>query len=375
MIPLQARGKPVKIGRTIVGVFLRSPDNERQGYVVAKNESNEIICHLSEQGIEELGPNFFFSPCVFDIKTLSHVVDGDILSVDTSGLIQTLYRVNSTHNALFITDRCNSNCLMCSQPPKNKDDLDYFYQVNRELVSLLPADLEVIGITGGEPTILGRRLFDLLELLARNVPHACVHMLSNGRVFAWKEQAERISLANKNLIIGIPIYSDHYLEHDYIVQARDAFNQTIIGLHNLARHGQRVEVRVVLHKLTFNRLSQLAKFIYKMLPFVDHVAFMGLEYVGYTPYNKDLLWMEPSEYMDELEDATLYLDSVGMNVSIYNLQHCLLRKSLWRFSRKSISDWKRDYLTECAKCSKLEECGGVFSTSKVLSNEIKAIPI
>ncbi len=53
--------------------------------------------------------------------------------------------------------------------------------------------------------------------------------------------------------------------------------------------------------------------------------------------------------------------------------HCLLEESLWNFSVKSISDWKRDYLEECARCDVLEKCGGVFATSKMLNSSIKAI--
>jgi hypothetical protein len=40
-------------------------------------------------------------------------------------------------------------------------------------------------------------------------------------------------------------------------------------------------------------LTRLAKYIYKNLPFVEHVTFMGLEFIGYTPHNIDKLWIDP----------------------------------------------------------------------------------
>jgi len=141
----------------------------------------------------------------------------------------------------------------------------------------------------------------------------------------------------------------------------------------MARYGLRLELRVVLHKLTYKRLPQLAQYIYKNLPFVEHIAFMGLEYTGHTPGNNDLLWIEPIEYSSQLEEATLYLDNMGMSVSIYNLQLCLLKPTLWKFTRNSISDWKREYSDECNQCNLLNECGGVFATSKKQSNDIKAL--
>jgi len=33
-------------------------------------------------------------------------------------------RPDSRHNVLVATERCNSNCLMCSQPPQDRDDAD-----------------------------------------------------------------------------------------------------------------------------------------------------------------------------------------------------------------------------------------------------------
>ena len=82
---------------------------------------------------------------------------GDIIRIGTNGEISTLFRQNSSHNSLFITDRCNSNCIMCSQPPRNRDDLDHFWEINTRLLALIPKETQVLGITGGEPTLLGRR--------------------------------------------------------------------------------------------------------------------------------------------------------------------------------------------------------------------------
>jgi len=370
MIPLSVKGRPLNINQTIVGIFRRSSIDDTIGYVL---KDTNILCELIVKNSYTNSTNRNISSYIYDIPSLNHLSDGDIIAANESGLINTLFRKGSYHNSLFITDRCNSNCLMCSQPPKNIDDLDYFYNVNKALIQLIPKETEVIGITGGEPTILGGRLLELLILMSTELPNMCIHMLSNGRIFSRKKYAANISSTNKNLIIGVPIYSDNYLDHDYIVQARDAFNQTIIGLHNLARYGVKIEIRIVMHKLTYQRLPQIAKFIYKNLPFVNNIAFMGLEYTGYTPFNHDKLWIEPSKYMNQLEEAVLYLNSMGMNAAIYNLQHCLLKETLWNFSVKSISDWKRNYIDECTKCDLLDKCGGVFATSKMLSSEIKAI--
>jgi MoaA/NifB/PqqE/SkfB family radical SAM enzyme len=118
-------------------------------------------------------------------------------------------------------------------------------------------------------------------------------MLTNGRTFAWPEVAARLArVGHPNFVPGIPVYSDDSTFHDYVVQAKDAFDQTIMGLHQLARYGLRIEIRVVLHGLTIRRLP-LAEYIYRNMTFVEHVALMGLENVDYAPRNMDALWVDP----------------------------------------------------------------------------------
>ena len=58
---------------------------------------------------------------------------------------------------------------------------------------------------------------------------------------------------------GIPIYSavDHV--HDYVVQAKGAFEETVLGILKLKERGQRVEIRVVLHALTAPRIVETAR--------------------------------------------------------------------------------------------------------------------
>jgi len=366
MIQLKAKGIAQNITYSIVAEVVSLPGkDEVHCYAPDINDKIIIASELFES------PHFIG---IMGITNINHLEVGDIVLIHPNGMVYTLFRKNSSHNSLFITDRCNSNCLMCSQPPKNVDDLDYYYHINSRLIDMIPPTTRELGITGGEPTLLGQRFIELLSHITRKLPNTEVHVLTNGRSFAWKNIPKAIfDVNNPRIVFGIPLYSDYHLLHDYIVQAKNAYFQTLLGFHNMARYGLRLELRIVLHRQTYKRLSMLAKFIFKNLPFVEHVAFMGLEYTGYTPKNGELLWIEPDEYSNELEESVLFLDSMGMNVSIYNLQLCILRPSLWKFARKSISDWKRDYLSQCQQCLLLNECGGVFATSKKHSEHIKAI--
>src|SRR5262245_31138328 len=48
---------------------------------------------------------------------------GDVVAL-TPGrqVVQVLYRESDSHHTIFLTNRCNSYCVMCSQPPTNHDD-------------------------------------------------------------------------------------------------------------------------------------------------------------------------------------------------------------------------------------------------------------
>lgn len=301
-------------------------------------------------------------PVVQLLRESDHLRPGDIVVLEgASGVVRSLYRPYENHHHLFVTERCNSNCLMCSQPPKDHDDVDALTTRNLGLIDLIQSPPPYLTITGGEPTLLGPRLFSLITRLKERMPNTELHVLTNGRSFAWREFAHQFAeLGHPNISLGIPLYADVASVHDYVVQARGAFDQTVTGFHQAARNGIRVEVRVVLHKLTIPRLAKLAEYLYRNLTFVEHVALMGLEYTGYTPRNIDELWIDPYEYQRELEEAVQFLALRDMRVSIYNHQLCTLPPSLWRYARKSISDWKQLYLPQCAECVVKDACGGFF---------------
>ncbi|WP_281613115.1 His-Xaa-Ser system radical SAM maturase HxsC [Flammeovirga sp. SubArs3] len=366
---LHLKGKAASIETVIVGKVIKNIDDTIT--LIDKNGNERLVIYYGQLlGVPKNIPTLLLNSS----SEVEKLKDEDILLVNEKGKVTILYQNESIHNTLFITDRCNSNCLMCSQPPKDRDDLDFYFEVNKELIQLLPKNLSSLGITGGEPTLLGKRLPELLKLITEFLPDTYIHILTNGRSFAWKSVVKELAeVNNPNIVYGIPLYSDYYLSHDYIVQAKGAFNQTVYGIHNAARYGLRVEVRIVLHKQSYDRLFHLSEFIYMNMPFVEHIAFMGLEFTGYTPYNKKILDIEPSMFLNNLEKAISFLSLNGMNVSIYNLQHCLVSEKLWKFLRPSISDWKRGYLEECNRCELKPKCGGVFTTSKKYSEDIKAI--
>jgi His-Xaa-Ser system radical SAM maturase HxsC len=166
-----------------------------------------------------------------------------------------------------------------------------------EAIPLMSRDTEELGITGGEPTLLRGGLLQLIEACKLHLPRTGLHVLSNGRLFNYLSLCQAVArLEHQDLMFGIPLYSDLPSRHDFVVQAAGAFDQTIRGIMNLKRCGAAVEIRVVLHRQTIDRLRQLARFISRNLLVVDHVALMGLENMGYVKMNLPALWIDPIDY-------------------------------------------------------------------------------
>ena len=276
-----------------------------------------------------------------------------------------LIDIQSNDNALFVTGQCNNRCVMCCQPPIAHDDVYYFYAKNLRLVESAPKMLDTIGITGGEPTLLGDRLFSLLRHIRQHLPYTSIHILSNGRRFSDEDFVRDFASASDGpAIVGIPLHADSPLMHDQIAGVEGAYNETMLGLYNLAAYDIDIELRIVINKMNYKRLPKMASFISKNLAFVSCVAFMAMEDIGYTIKNREKVWIEPLEYVPELEKAASFLAQMEFDVSLYNLPLCLLPVPMHPFARKSISDWKNTFVTQCEQCSRKGDCCGLFSTSQ-----------
>lgn len=378
MVPLKTRGKPINIEGHIVGKITKDVNSKEKDLILLFDgnqppNQNNYLAIITSSKTFTIREN---ENVVYAVPNFNHLVNNDIVSVGNDGVINTLYRVESQQNTLLATERCNSNCLMCSQPPRDRNDIPRLFEIHSKLIPLIPKDCIELGISGGEPTLMGDLFFKQIKQLKTELPNTELHLLTNGRTFAWNNMAQKLgAIDHKGLMLGIPLYSDDYLTHDHIVQAENAFYQTVLGIQNLYRYNQRIEIRVVLHKLSVGRLLNLAEFIYKNMPYVEHVAFMGLEFIGYTPFNIDKLWIDPMDYQLQLKNAVHYLANRGINTSIFNTPLCLIPEDTWGFARKSISDWKNEYAPACKECSVKDDCCGFFSWNleKKMSSHIKPI--
>jgi hypothetical protein len=90
---------------------------------------------------------------------LNYLSEGDVLRIAPAGQIRTIYRRSARAVSLLVTERCNSFCVMCSQPPRDVND-DHLIDEYLTAIPLFDRGTREIGITGGEPTLLARKIHD-----------------------------------------------------------------------------------------------------------------------------------------------------------------------------------------------------------------------
>lgn len=333
--------------------------------------------HLSQEGeIRVVSRNWFASgvdvvSCgpfairgALNVGNVKGLHNGDVVKVFSDGRILRLWDVQSLHNCIFVTGACNFRCWMCPQPPVADNPLQH--QENLKILNLLKTrQVKVLGITGGEPVLFPSRLVEYYDVINRKFPAARVEVLTNGSLFSDFDRAKQLSLAAPyDICYCISLHGDTADLAESVMRTPGGWDKAVQGVMNLARLQQEIELRLVMTKHNVRYLKDIALFFYRNFPFVAHIAFMGQEIIGTAECNFKEVWVEPQEYAQDLANAVLFLSSVGMNVSIYNLPLCLLPEQVWRFAAKSISDWKQGYRPQCENCRVKSSCCGFFTTSR-----------
>ena len=126
------------------------------------------------------------------------------------------------------------------------------------------------------------------------------------------------------------IYSYFPDDHDQFVNFKRGFYYTLNGINNLATTNSRIEIRILLNSITNKRIKQLSSFIFKNLPFINHVAFMGIEVIGNVTLNWNELRIDSMKYLNYIEESIDFLSRWNIRVSIYNIPLCNLPLKLYQ---------------------------------------------
>jgi His-Xaa-Ser system radical SAM maturase HxsC len=361
----QFKGTAENIYTPILGLVTRNPLSLlRRNSILITEETSLLSMGFAGLITEDHGKKKSSLPqAIVSGGVSDKLEEGDCVLINKEGTITVIWEKKAPINALLLTEVCDCRCLMCPQPPKAHDRT--LTETSKRILNLVKIESDkTICLTGGEPTLLKEDFFDILVMINKKYPKSAVMLLTNGKSFANFEFTKRfVSLRPKNFLTCISMHSDVDEVHDRIVGVKGSFYKTAMGLHNLARFKEKIEIRVVVSRINAHRLESIAIFIQRNFPFITHCTFMGMEITGLACDNYETVWIDPYEYREELSRAIRVLSRADMNVSIYNLPLCLVEQKSWSFARQSISGWKNDYLQICEGCSVKLRCCGIFTTS------------
>src|SRR5690606_23651641 len=115
------------------------------------------------------------------------------------------------------------------------------------------------------------------------------------------------------------LYGHADLLHDFVVQQHSAFEETLEGLYVLQYYEQPIQLRIVLVKPVLENLIDLCTYIRTNLPFVNEVALIGCEPIGFALANKELSQVDIKDWWDQLNAAVDLLLSTKTRLVLMNI--------------------------------------------------------
>ena len=283
--------------------------------------------------------------------------DGEIWIVfPKNRKVSRFYRPSANSNTILLTEQCDQMCLMCSQPPKNKDYLHI--ELYKEALKKIACET-TIGISGGEPTLFKNELFELVEDSILKNPLISFHILTNAQHFC-EEDIPVLEKLRNHVLWAVPIYGSEPEIHNKIVGKELALSCVLKNLAILARAGSSVEIRTVILQQNFFNLIKLANFISVNLSWVHSWSLMQLEPIGYAKLDWHLKFFDTSRFFGAIGACIETAIIKKINIKLYNFPMCSVPKEFRKFTVKSISDWKNKFTKTCSKCVLKPNCAGFF---------------
>ncbi|MFC2135182.1 radical SAM protein [Bacteroidota bacterium] len=226
---------------------------------------------------------------------------------------------------------CNNDCFHCviadkrrnlltEKKPVDRSTEEIFHHINESKEN----GAKAIVLTGGEITIR-RDCFDIVEhALSKNFEN--INMQTNGRMFYYKEFAERMaSYPTINLIIAL--HSTNEEVHDKITGAKGSFKQTVQGIKNLKKAGigNRVGIKFVLSKKNYKEAPDMVRLAKKLVAGSISITFPHA--MGNALLNFDECVPRYSEIAPYITESTRLSSEINQHINFEAIPLCYLHGS------------------------------------------------
>jgi len=169
--------------------------------------------------------------------------------------------MKTKRTVLFMGYTCNNCCsFCCNLERKNFVKDESTSEIKNKILNAKKEGSDYLELIGGEPTIRN----DILSLVkfAKKLEFNTIMFATNGRMFSYKDFAEKIIEAGVNHLV-FSIHGHNTEIHDKLTQVPGSFNQLLKGLENLKKIGfTNIGSNTTIVKQNYKYLEEIGKFIY-----------------------------------------------------------------------------------------------------------------
>lgn len=269
------------------------------------------------------------------------------------------------HYILKLNNKCNMNCLFCADSSKTR------HLPDNELNSILSGlkenrkRFDSLIITGGEPTIYSK-LFKVLGYAKGICRYKSICLVTNGILLSYP------TFLNKLIESGADSFQISYFaldkeKHDALSRTRNTFDYVNKGIKNAVKSGKEVRINVVINKLNYEYLPEIAEHLINLK--VNSITLAFMNPIGESVKNgKSILAVPFNVVMPFVKLSFGKARELGFdNLFIENFPLCIARDYMDRISDLKKPEENRDYYNsgkaktkECSECSYNENCDGIW---------------
>jgi MoaA/NifB/PqqE/SkfB family radical SAM enzyme len=221
--------------------------------------------------------------------------------------------------------KCNCNCIFCSfgdhiqrAEEERHHGIKTFEEIKKDIDFAASIRANVFAFSGGEPTIR-KDIFKIVEYAkTQKIPN--LEIQSNGRLFYYRDYCEEMIDSGINDFV-VSLHSNKEGVHDKLMGSPGTFRQTVRGIRNLKELNQRVKINVVINKLNYRDLTEVAKFLITLG--IDEIRFVFITVEGSVNKN-------PKTIVPTMTEATPFLHKAldfalkKVPCYVYNVPLCFM---------------------------------------------------
>jgi len=186
--------------------------------------------------------------------------------------------VEETHRTkglLRLTMACNERCPFCNVPVEDyARPTPSWESVAEELQSFVDSGSRTLTISGGEPTLLRKRLLRLIQAAReRGIPFV---ELQTNAVLIDGDYADALVGAGLTSAF-VSLLSDRAELHDHLAGLDGAFSRCLRGIDALLARGVHVTLNPVTARVTQERVADYVRFVARRLPGVRSISLSAVQ--------------------------------------------------------------------------------------------------